>query len=171
MRKLIEKAQAEKPQNRRSRQFKFRTEVPEVANYIARVVILMHMDYERAVETIEPNLKPEDVDRIAKELQHASLVQDAIEKQLKATGLDEGSKDVFVKEIWNRFWNGGAKEKEISSRILAKAFIAEKVDHNKPQELQIRGFKEGVAVLTGETPMPDNWDEGPETDPLGDALD
>lgn len=156
---------------RPARTFQFRTDQPTVARYVARVVILCHMDFEHAVEKMEARLEPEAIKTIAARLETDPLVRSEIEKQLKAKGLDEDAKAIFVEETWNRYWSGSKDEKKDATRVLAKAFIAEKADNDKPVNLPIQGFDQGVAVMLGKTEPPENFDSPPGTEDPDDTLD
>jgi hypothetical protein len=74
-------------------------------------------------------------------------VQRAIEKTLQKRGLDSESKNYFVQRLWEFFEStdpADEKRQLQAMRILGRGFIAEKVEGDKPEELTIHGFDEGL---------------------------
>lgn len=120
---------------------------PKVAEYVATAAIKNQMDMQRAVKEIAPTLSPSKAAEVADSLEKNPAVQESIQRALEADGLDEHSRDVYVRRIWDWFLNGNKDQQLTAARILQRAFIAEKVDPNRPQELVIRNYAEGVEKM------------------------
>jgi len=129
--------------------------VPSVAQYAARVLIGSVMDYKVAAARLVPmGAMPDakDIARLARTLKDSPEVRRELESLLRADGLDEHSKSSFVREMWAWLMGDNEKLKRQASMILGRGFIGEKVLVDKPEELPIQGFEEGIASLLSPAP-------------------
>ena len=122
----------------------------EVAQFVAQSVVAKGMDVAGALKAIQPTLTPAEVAGEARRVAESPEVQTLIEEELKHKGLDQASKDGFVEEMWRWLYHGNKDLKIAAARILGRGFIAEKVDSNKPQELIIRNYGEGIQRMFSE---------------------
>ena len=77
-------------------------------------------------------------------------VQQAIEKSLQKRGLDAKSREHFVDLIWRYAESekpADERRQLAALRILGKAFISEKIEVDKPQQLKIGGIEEGLEKM------------------------
>jgi hypothetical protein len=124
-----------------------RTERPRVAEFVAGVAVKNALDMEKAVTEIKPELSPVEVAITAYRLEQDPHVQKAIQKTLQKRGLDSESKNYYVQRLWEFFEStdpADEKRQLQAMRILGRGFIAEKVQVDKPEELKIHGFEEGL---------------------------
>lgn len=129
--------------------------VPSVAQYAARVLIGSVMDYRvAAVKLIPVGTMPDEkqLARLVRALKESSEVQKELESLLQAQGLDEQSKSSFVREMWAWLMGEDGRLKRQAAMILGRGFIGEKVLVDKPEELPIQGFDEGITSLLGPAP-------------------
>jgi hypothetical protein len=128
--------------------------IPSVAKHCARVIVMHHMDYPNAVRyLLGANSANANIDKIADELEKSTTVQKYVEEELSVHGLDEMSKDAFVREMWDWLRRGTENKSMKAAGILGKGFIAEKVEAVKPEELPIEGLGDAVRSMLG-TPSP-----------------
>lgn len=148
-----------------------RFELPKVAEYAARVIIANVMDYGAAARQLVPlrfigEISDAQVGKIRDALESSDKVREELEKMLAAKGLDETSRDAFVKEMWTWLRGGNMKLMTRAAAILGKGFIAEKVQIDKPEDLPIEGFQDGLSFLMGDVPR---GDQMPASKPLTTA--
>lgn len=175
---------------------RIRHQNPKVADHVAKVLIKNAMDMESAVKELAPELSPVRVAEVCDLLEESETVRQAIANNLRASGLDEDSKDRFVKKMWS--WvdsiediildpNTGQVDilattlhrtsmKDFAlagARILSKGFISDKVVDNKPAALPIKGWGEGVSkMLGGEEPVsPDAANSSPDVGLVAEKFD
>lgn len=157
----------------KKKKFRIRHQNPAVADFVAKVVLKNAMDMDSAVKEIAPDLSPAKVKEQSELLQNSPTVKAAIEENLTVKGLDSRSKDKYVQKMWD--WLEGAEsvvykedgvtvdeektEKKRKSaqeyaltaaRILGKGFISEKVNNDKPEELRLSNWDNGIKRMTGE---------------------
>ena len=113
---------------------------------IARALLANHMDFERTVEKLFPKYTPEKRAVTVAYLETHPELQAEVEEQLKVPGLDEASKQEYVRELWMWFWSTDNELKTTAARILGKALIPEKTD-DKPEKLTIAGMEEGLKTM------------------------
>ena len=128
------------------RAFKIRSKY--TLTMIARALIVNHMDFDKAVYMLFPTDTPERRLQTVDYLQAHPDLRAEIEEQFKLVGLDDGSKDAYVKELFAWFWGADNELKMTAARILGRAFIADKVV-DKPAVLEIKGIEDGVARMLG----------------------
>jgi hypothetical protein len=130
-----------------------RTDRPKVAEFVAGVAVKNALDMEKTVEELKPELSPTEVAATAHKLENDPKVTAAIQKTLQKRGLDEDSKEHFVDLLW-RYAESEApadeKRQLAALRILGKAFVGEKIEVDKPEELRISGLEEGLKRMLGE---------------------
>lgn len=144
----------------------------EVREHVAASIIANQMDVDKAVKKMMPDAPLEVRREVSRKLESDPHVKAEIERALEADGLDEHSKVVFVRKMWNWLEYGNPRQQETAARILGKGFIGEKVTAEKPEDLPIAGFKEGVAKMLGEvprTPLPVSPAVSPATKPSIDT--
>jgi hypothetical protein len=131
-----------------------RTDRPKVAEFVAGVAVKNALDMEKTVEELKPELSPSEVAATAHKLENDPRVTAAIEKTLQKRGLDEKSKEHFVDLLW-RYAESEApadeKRQLAALRILGKAFVGEKIEVDKPEELRISGFEAGLKRMLGDS--------------------
>ena len=134
----------------------FRYEKAEVALYLAKVVIGCEMDYDAAVARLRPKMASQwERVQLAVEIENNENVQMALARLLKAIGIDEESRQQFVKEIWLWFYGEATDLKLQASRILAKIFFGDAPAQQEAPALKIQGFEGGVErLLGGQEPLP-----------------
>lgn len=156
--------------NTPARGFQIRHTKPEVASFVARVVIRNQMDYVAAVRELAELKQVEGLtDKRAREMAHtleqSPAVKAAIEEQLTVHGLDDCSKEAYVKFLWDTMRKMNEEDVDgrpmvneaklkiglTSMRILGKGFVGEKVDVNKPAELPIQGLDDGLKRMMGKS--------------------
>jgi hypothetical protein len=120
---------------------------PVVADFIATAAIKNQLDMSRTVKEIAPDLSVVKAAEVAQQLEKHPGVQESIQKALEAEGLDDKSREVYVRKIWDWFLNGNKDQSLTAARLLGRAFIVEKVDTNRPQELIIRNYAQGVEQM------------------------
>lgn len=132
---------------------KLRLANPRVAFHVAKCVLMSKMDYAAAVDLLEPDAPNKNA--LIDEIEKSEEVQAALGKLLKAKGLDDDSKDVYVETLWE--WLHGEDEMRATTaaRLLGKALIPEKSE-TKLEDLRVQGFEEGLAAMLK------NNDEGEE---------
>jgi hypothetical protein len=121
-----------------------RTENPAVANFVAGAIVQNFMDTERAVREIKPGLSPAQVAETAQKLERDPLVQREIQKTLEKRGLDEQSKEHFVDCYAESEKPEGEMRQLQAMRILGKAYIADRVQVDKPETLRLAGLEAGL---------------------------
>jgi hypothetical protein len=125
----------------------FRTNRPNVAEFVAGVAVKNALDMEKTVEELKPDLSPMEVAVTAHKLENDPRVTAAIEKTLQKRGLDEQSKQHYVALLW-RYAESEApadeKRQLTALRILGKAFVGENITVDKPETLRISGLEEGL---------------------------
>lgn len=132
---------------------RIRVERPRVAEYVARTAVKHQLDMERAVEEMKPNLGTAQVMELAQQLEANPNVQMAVEKEMQKRGLDESSKDHFVDILWRYAESGDPddEKRQIAAwRLLGKAFMPDRVEVSKPEELKISGLGDGIRQMLGE---------------------
>lgn len=131
-----------------------RTDRPKVAEFVAGVAVKNSLDMERAVEELKPELTPSQVAATAHKLENDPKVTAAIQKTLQRRGLDEQSKQHYVDLLW-RYAESEApadeKRQLTALRILGKAFVGEKIEVDKPEELHISGLEAGLKRMLGDS--------------------
>lgn len=110
---------------------------------VARALIVNHLDTDAAVRMMFPRDTQERQIQTAEYLDAHPDVQVEIEDQLKVIGLDGGSKDAYIKEMWTWMWSQDNELKQTAARILSKAFMPEKADE-QPKMLPIKGIEAGL---------------------------
>ena len=80
-------------------------------------------------------------------------VLEELEKQLGPLGLDEASRDKYVKILWSWLQGKDNGKAQTAARILGKAFISDKLQVEQMEPLRIEGFEEGLKRMLG--PVPD----------------
>jgi hypothetical protein len=125
----------------------FRTSRESVSNFVAGVAVKNALDMERTVQELRLEFPPARAAMIADKLEHDANVQRAIQKTLEKRGLDEKSKQHYVALLW-RYAESEKPDDEKrqlqSLRILGRAFIADKVEVDKPVDLPIKNLDEGL---------------------------
>lgn len=130
-----------------------RTDRPKVAEFVAGVAVKNALDMEKTVEELKPELSPSEVAATAHKLENDPRVTAAIEKTLQKRGLDEKSKDYYVERLWHYFDSeapADEKRQLAAMRILGKAFVGEKIEVDKPEELRISGIEAGLKRMLGD---------------------
>lgn len=128
-----------------------RYEIPSVAKHIARVVVMYHMDYVKAVRYLVGDADDVSISKLADRIEANKQVQKYIQDELTITGLDDKSKESFVTEMWEWLRRGSENKAMKAAGILGKGFIAEKVEAVKPEQLPIEGLGDAVRSMLGET--------------------
>lgn len=141
---VFEKVPHEKPPEEKGRPFRIRSR--PTLELVARALIVNHMDYEKAVVMLFPNRSTEFYADTLDYLEAHTDLQAEVENQLKITGLDETSKEAYVKQMWMWMWGVDNELKTTAARILGKAFMPEKVD-DQPKPLRIAGIEDGLAKM------------------------
>jgi hypothetical protein len=147
---------------------------PKVADHVAKILIKNNLDYQKAAKEIEPDAASLRIKILADKMEESQTVQKALKENLEASGLDDKSKDIYVKTLWDwmlegnksmnetlykedgsRDYRGEIKRREAATqyaiaaaRILSRAFIQEKPQDNKPMELRIKGWGDMVDTMT-----------------------
>lgn len=122
----------------------FRYDNPDVSLYLAKVVFGCEMDYLNAAKRLRPTVSFEELQRIAIQLRQNEHVVHAMEFLLKQCGLDDGSRDEFVRIQWQWF-RGEDKELRLqAARILSKIYFDKAERAEQPQPLKMEGFDEGM---------------------------
>jgi hypothetical protein len=109
---------------------------------------------EKTVEELKPELSPIEVAATAHKLENDPRVNAAIEKTLQKRGLDEKSKEHFVDLLWRYAESeepADEKRQLAALRILGKAFVGEKIEVDKPEELKISGLEAGLKRMLGDS--------------------
>lgn len=124
---------------------------PKVAEHIVAVILKHQLDFNKAVREMHPTLPPVNVAELAHKLEHSPHVQTALGSMLAQLSLDGESKEFYVRELWFRFRSSqDIRERIAAMKMLGKAFISERVEVSRPEELRIEGFEAGVeGMLTG----------------------
>lgn len=132
-----------------------RFEIPSVAKHCARVIVMHHMDYLRAVHyLLGPRADDTNPLKLAERLERSEIVQKCIQEELTVTGLDDKSKESFVSEMWEWLRRGSENKAMKAAGILGKGFIAEKVETVRPEELPIAGLGDAVRSMLGDATPP-----------------
>lgn len=113
---------------------------------VARALIASHMDYDRASDLLF-KYKPADYRIEAAEyFEKDQELHAEVESQLSVMGLDDASKEAFVREQWRWLYGGDNDLKMTAARILGKAFMPEKAD-DRPVELKLKGIEDGLKQM------------------------
>jgi len=142
------------------REFAF--EKPEVALYIARVVIGCEMDYDKAVAYLRKYMPVEERLELSVKIENDPYVQNAIKHLLKSVGIDDASRDQFIKQIWAWFYGDDSDKALAASRVLTRVFFGEQRQSESVDELKIEGFKEGLDKMLGGKKEPEPAQVGSE---------
>jgi hypothetical protein len=137
-----------------------RTDRPRVAEFVAGVAVKNALDMEKTVEELKPELSPSEVAATAHKLENDPRVTAAIQKTLQKRGLDEKSKEHYVDLIWRYAESenpADEKRQLLSLRILGNAFVGEKIQVDKPEELKISGIREGLKRMLGDDYESSSW--------------
>ena len=125
---------------------------PATIELVANAAITKGLDFEEAIRAIAPKETPPAlIADVAERAEQHPKIREAIERGLKARGLDEDSKDEFVRQMWSWLRSDDKELMQTAARILGRGFISEKLTVEKPAALPIEGFAEGIARLTGES--------------------
>lgn len=128
----------------------FRYDSADVSMYLAKVVFGCEMDYLTAAKHLRPTEGFEELQRIAIQLRQNDHVQRAMDHLLKQAGMDDASRDEFVKVQWQWF-RGEDKELRLqAARILSKIFFDREGKVEQPQPLKMEGFAEGMKQMLGD---------------------
>lgn len=156
----------------KAKRVRIRYQRPAVADHVAKAFIKHNMDTEEAVaQDLAPELaeSPARVAEVAQMLENAPQVKQAVERNLRAKGLDEQSKNVFVEELWDWMLNQNDKRAIAAARILGRGFIGEKVGDGKPIKLEIEGFGEGLQRMLGGAGAQAEATDTTTTEPAGES--
>lgn len=131
-----------------------RFELESVARHAARVLVGCVFDYDQAARVIAPAryvqfLSDIQIGRLRDRLESDPRVRTEVEKILTADGLDEHSKMTFVREMWAWLRSGNRELMVRAAAILGKGFIGEKVLVDRPEDLPIQNFEEGLRMMMG----------------------
>lgn len=141
----------------------FRFDRTDVSLYLAKVVFGCEMDYLEAARRLRPNSGFEELERIAIQLRGNEHVARAMESLLKACGLDDSSRDEFVRIQWQWFRSGDKELRLQAARILSKIYFDKAERPAQPQPLKMEGFAEGMQRMLGDpAPQVGKVDDGEE---------
>lgn len=132
----------------------FRFDKTDVSLYLAKVVFGCEMDYLEAARRLRPSSGFEELERIAIQLRGNEHVARAMESLLKACGLDDSSRDEFVRIQWQWFRSGDKELRLQAARILSKIYFDKAERPAQPQPLKMEGFAEGMERMLGDRPTP-----------------
>lgn len=146
---------------------KFDFDKPDVCDYVAKIIFGCEMDYYGAAALLRPNISDVgEAIELVTELTNNVNLQAALTRLFKSIGIDDESRDRFVKQIWTWFY-GSDKELALqASRILAKIFFRDDSKPEQPGELKIEGFDQGLQRLMGGGAAPAEVEEPIQTDAL-----
>lgn len=129
-------------------------------NHVAKIIFSCEMDYRRAAEILRPRLEIEEYFALMVQMQKDPNLQAALDRLFKSIGIDDDSRNQFVKQIWSWFY-GDDKDKSLqASRILAKIFFSDSGEKEVSETLHIEGLDEGLKKMLGpqdpDKPIPEN---------------
>lgn len=128
---------------------------PETAKLAARALIKHGLNATQAAMELRPHLTTESARTVGSRMMKTPQVLEELEKQMSPRGLDEKSKDRYVKILWEWLEGTDRPKAQTAARILGKGFIGERIEIEEPTVLRIEGFEEGIKELLSDS-------EGPE---------
>lgn len=130
--------------------YRIRYQIPGVARHVARAIVIHNMDYDAAIRAIlEGHEEGINIPLLVKNIEKDPQVQQFIQEELKIRGLDEDSKDFYVRTLWEWFRYGTENKAMKAAGILGRAFIADKGPENRPEALPIPGIASAVESMLG----------------------
>lgn len=130
---------------RMSAERRMRYNHPAYSRIVARAILKHAFDYSAVVSELAPWVKSARIrEELADRIEQSEVVRAALEKELESRDLGDGSKRAFVEKMWDWLTNGTEKERITAARVLGRGFIGEKVTTDKPEELPIAGFDDGI---------------------------
>jgi phage terminase small subunit len=122
---------------------------PTMAKLAARSLIKHSMNATQAAKELRPHLTEQSARSTGRRMMNTPEALEELEK-LAPLGLDEASRDQYVKILWS-WLQGEDKEKaQTAARILGKAFISDKLQIEQVEPLRIEGIEEGLKTMLGD---------------------
>jgi hypothetical protein len=130
----------------------FNTFDPKVSEYIAGAVVKSLLDYRSAARMLKPDFSPSHQAVLAYQLERDANVQAAVQRELAKRGLDESSKEQYVKILWSMVGDTRPESEKLrlqALRLLSKVFLPESqpVGIAKPEALPISDISEGLKQM------------------------
>ena len=121
-----------------------------VIQHVVRCMIVCGMDAHKAAKKFAPNANAELLAKIEEQIRTDTIIQAALQHDLHDLGLDENAKKEFIAEMWRWLKNeNDPRIRATAARVFAKAFIAERIEEHRVEELPIQDFKAGLEKMLG----------------------
>jgi len=127
-----------------------------VVDHCVRALLACQMDAVKAVKLIAAH-ETEAVQKEMIEILRTDIrIKIKLTHDLTALGLDEDSKKKFLATMTYWLYNeSDPRLKATAARVFAKAFIAERIEEKRIEDLPIRDFGEGIKAMLAEAPKHD----------------
>lgn len=124
-----------------------RMDRPETMGLLVNSYILHGCDLDWCLQSNYPTLPEEDRAALKLRIESDDRFKKAVAAALSTPGLDDSSRDEFVREMWTWLKSRDKVLAPTAARILGRGFIGEKPSDDKPQPLPLAGVEAGVRAM------------------------
>jgi hypothetical protein len=127
-----------------------------VVDHCVKALIACQMDAVKAVKMIGGHEDAKTQAEMVEILKTDPRIKSQLHYDLTALGLDEDSKKKFLATMSHWLYNeSDPRLRATAARVFMRAFISEKVEEHRVEDLPIRDLSEGIKAMLAEAPKHD----------------